>query len=84
MLIRVNEILVDPRGFHCNRINRDGEDCKNTIGENGIIEIAHFGDVTKVDATCGTHINTRAGDDVRYRARMNATDSATMINSANQ
>lgn len=81
MLILVNGIVIDPRNMKCNRINRDGSNCGNTCGDKGVIEIATIDDIIKTDVTCGTHINVRAGDDVRFRVRMDAIQSASLVDS---
>jgi hypothetical protein len=84
MLLRVNEITIDPSNLRCNRITRDGFRCSHTAGDNSIVEIVSQDNgngymVIKLDVTCSTHVNTRAGDDVRFRVRMDAIDSSTLI-----
>jgi len=86
MLLRVNDITIDPSNLRCNRITRDGFRCSHTAGDNSIVEIVsqYNGNgqiIVKLDVTCGTHVNTRAGDDVRFRVRMYALESSTLIES---
>jgi hypothetical protein len=84
MLLRVNNVTIDPSNLRCNRITREGERCLSTAGEMSIVEVVSQDNgngqiIVKLDVTCGTHVNTRAGDDVRFRVRMDAIESSTLI-----
>ena len=83
-LIRVDAYVIDANNMRCGKTNIDGTRCQATAGNKGIVEIAILdnGDI-KLDVTCGTHINKRAGDDVRYYARRDAIENGVMINAEN-
>lgn len=80
MLLRVNEITVDTKWLRCHRNNINDERCQAYCGDKGIVEVAtdELGNI-KFDITCGTHVNKRAGDDVRFNVRNDALASSTMI-----